>query len=315
MIIRNVDIRQIQSGETLPQYLPIFKINRGEHDELSCSNPYYSNIDFVVYAGSNAAARAEYTFCLEQNKTTANSTYYLKAKNQNKSIMCYVTEDDEFIYVCVKVNRTYYPLHAELRITPSAAFMYTPCSYGNHLDPDEYEFKEAASEGNLVIRDNFVNANRNSDNSVMHTAALASGKYLKIIEMTMPSSTTEKVSSWEKTWLYGEMLLYISGLYNSTKACLLRIAVNTQGFDGTHNINVTPFVLAGELTYRVKATHDDNKLYIYIYGDPNSRPIASLLSASMMKGNVALVCEETEEPEGEDIPVVVQGLPETQAAE
>lgn len=315
MIIRNVDIRQIQSGETLPQYLPIFKINRGEHDELSCSNPYYSNVDFFVYAGSNAAARAEYTFCLEQNKTTAASTYYLKAKNQNKSIMCYTTEDDEFIYVCVRVNKTYYPLHAELRINPSAAFMYTPCSYANHLDPDEYAFKEAASEGNLVVRDRFANTNRNSDNSVMHTGTISNVKYLKILEMTTPSETTEKASSWERTWLYGEVLLYISGLYNTTKAGLLRIAFNTQGFDGTHNINVYPILLCGNLAYKLKVTHTDSKMFVYIYGDANSRPIASLLSANMMKGNIALVCEETEEPEGEDIPVVVQGLPETQAAE
>lgn len=306
MIIRNISVRQIQSDEEVPQFIPIFKINRGEHDELSTANTTYSFVDFDLFIGGYAMPRASYTFAIERNYTNQKSIYYLRAKKQEKTLMCYTTEDDEFIYVCVKVEKTYYPIHAELRINPTAQFMYTPCSYANSLDPDVYEFKSPATEDNVIIRDP-NNSYRAASNSIMHTSTIPSGKFLKFAEFLIPNETTERSSSHELEWIYGELLLYIGGLYVSTKPAIVRLNILVQGMT---NVNIRQTVVTGEFPYTLKCSHDDKKVYVYLSNDPNSRPTVAVLACNMMKGNVAIMTEMCDELVGEEFaPIAVDLYP------
>ncbi|MCQ2076529.1 MAG: hypothetical protein MJZ20_05760 [Bacteroidaceae bacterium] len=305
MIIRNVDVRQIQSGEELPQFIPLFKINRGEHDELSTANSTYSFVDFDLFIGGYDMPRASYTFAIEKNYTNQKSIYYLRAKKQEKTLMCYTTEDDEFIYVCVKVEKTYYPIHAELRINPTAQFMYTPCSYANSLDPDAYEFKSPATEDNIIIRDSINNHYRATSNSIMHTSTISSGQFMKFAEFLIPSETTERSSNWELEWIYGELLLYFGGLYVSTKPAIVRLNILVQGMD---NVKIYQTVVSGKFPYTLKCSRDDKKVYAYLSKDPNSRPTVAVLACNMMKGNVAILTEMCEELVGEEFEPIITDI-------
>jgi hypothetical protein len=307
----DVIVKQILNNEVVPQYIPIFKIYKGEtpdSNEISISNANHVNLDFTISTGGSVAPRANYTFTLIST-TNEDWGYVLRAKNQEKNMQCYTTEDDSFVYIVVKVTQTYRSLYVTINARSSTS-PFTLCSYSSALDLTAYDYviKEAVIEDDIIMKNALSNTNRSTKNSIMYTEAISNDTYLKFLEFIAPKYTNENIKySTYGDFIYGELILYIGGLYPSTNPCLKRITIQTQGYGGDDDkkINARVSTIAGNCPYSIKVFKDkkEQRISMYLADEHNSRPTVSVLSCNMLYGSAVIDMEMINISDIEDIEI------------